>query len=32
MAASQIAMCRAIPRSPPKPAKANKKKLPAHSS
>jgi len=32
MAASQIAMCKAIPRSPRKPAKANKKKLPAHSS
>jgi hypothetical protein len=31
MAASQIAMCRALPRSPTKSAKANKKKLPAHS-
>jgi hypothetical protein len=32
MAASQIAMCRALPRSPTKPAKTNKKKLLAHSS
>ena len=32
MAASQIAMCRALPRSPMKPAKANKKKALAHSS
>ena len=31
MAASQIAMCRALPRSPMKPAKANRKTL-AHSS
>jgi hypothetical protein len=32
MAASQIAMCRALPRSPTKPAKVNKQKSPAHSS
>jgi len=32
MAASQIAMCRARPRSPAKPAKANTEKSPAHSS
>jgi hypothetical protein len=32
MAASQIAMCRALPRSPVKPAKANKKKTLAQSS
>jgi hypothetical protein len=32
MAASQIAMCRALPRSPMKPAKANKKKTLVHSS
>jgi hypothetical protein len=31
MAASQIAMCRALPRSPMKPAKANKKKTLARS-
>ena len=30
MAASQIAMCKALPRSPTKPAKVNKKKLPTH--
>jgi hypothetical protein len=32
MAASQIAMCRALPRSPTKPTKVNKQKSPAHSS
>jgi lysylphosphatidylglycerol synthetase-like protein (DUF2156 family) len=32
MAASQIAMCRALPRSPTRPAKVNKQKSPAHSS
>ena len=32
MAASQIARCRALPRTPIKPAKANKKKTLAHSS
>jgi uncharacterized membrane protein YhaH (DUF805 family) len=32
MAASQIAMCRALPPPPTKPAKANTQKSPAHSS
>jgi hypothetical protein len=32
MAASQIAMCRALPRPAAKPAKANKQKSPVHSS
>ena len=31
MAASQIVMRRVVPRSPTKPAKANKRKLPAHA-